>query len=70
MLALAKKQLLPTEGGLVSWNTGTGLCKFELFSKVMKFQRSANMKTLRTFKVVLHIFKRYTVCAKTMWRDT
>lgn len=23
MLALAKKQLLPTEGGLVSWNTGT-----------------------------------------------
>jgi len=25
MLALAKKQLLPTEEGLVSWNTGTGL---------------------------------------------
>ncbi|XP_015775830.1 PREDICTED: uncharacterized protein LOC107353953 isoform X3 [Acropora digitifera] len=37
MLALAKKQLLPTEGGLASWNTGTGLCKFELFSKVMRF---------------------------------
>ena len=46
MLALAKEQLLPTEGGLVPWNTETSLYKLELFSKVMRFQGSANMKNV------------------------